>query len=357
MMQVSELARRNEHHSKRENVPEFDVAFAATGKTGLGHLRRITNVAAALHKINPYRSIGLFTNAEISAISDDEGKIYKDCISLEKGAIAQAIIHWGANVAVVDTAIIPGIEQLHAPLCLILRETVQPRLADFRLPGRKWDLVIVPNPDSHWLPDADEVGARAVRAVGWIFRETAVKKPQCGGTQDNAVRRILLASGGGGSPETASRLRGEADAVLLRVKQDAKFPVEITQAAGPRMPDEARSGVADYHVTPGASLNEIFADYDMVISTAGYNSVLELAALDVPVVLLPIARSMDDQVARAQAWSQHIGWAHEEGEAHATADWVVDQLLHRRRRHSVILDPLGASRAAGLIMQLAGTSR
>lgn len=354
MMQFSESVHNlNPTRSWRLHIePGYDVAFAATGKSGLGHLRRITNIATSLHKINPYKSLGLFTNAAVSGISPDEVSIYKDCVATEKSAIASRIDRSGARLTVVDTAILPGLESISSRLCLILRETMQHRLADFRMPGRPWDLVIVPNPESHWMPSASDINATRVEAVGWIYRETTSKgsvKP----TQKRSVRRILLASGGGGNQETAHFLTRETDAILHQLRQRTSFPVEITQALGPRLPDEARSAFADRTIDPGSSLNEIFADYDLVVSTAGYNSVLELATLDVPVVLLPITRTMDDQIARARGWAPYIGFAHEEGEAQSTAYWMLEQLTHRRRRTAVSLDPLGAARAASLIMQLA----
>lgn len=72
-------------------------------------------------------------------------------------------------------------------------------------------------------------------------------------------------------------------------------PFEMIQALGPRASTEDRIVGVDRVLHTGANLHEAFSPADLVISTVVYNSVLELACTDVPVLLLSIPRTFDDQ--------------------------------------------------------------
>jgi len=91
----------------------------------------------------------------------------------------------------------------------------------------------------------------------------------------------------------------------------------------------------------------MFQTADAVISTAGYNSVLELATTDTPTLLLPIPRSIDDQEARVRLWSARLGPPPGDPVA-----WLADTLATRRRRAPVDLGPSGEDAAASAILSL-----
>lgn len=104
---------------------------------------------------------------------------------------------------------------------------------------------------------------------------------------------------------------------------------------------------------PGGALNELFLDADAVISTAGYNSVLELATTDTPALLVPIPRSIDDQEARARSWAAALGaWLNADSPGEA-AEWLRRTLIERQRRLPVDLGPSGEDKAARAILDLA----
>lgn len=317
------------------------VWFCATGRTGLGHLRRVSTIAQALSRRRGRPADALLTNATLAGVVADRA-VFGAVERRDRDTMASSLPR-GA-VAVVDTAVVPGIESHDGPLVLVLRETPGDRVGRFRLPGgRPWDLVIVPNPRDHWMPD-DGLGPR-VEPTGWIYR----KAPR--GTTSTGKAEVLIATGGGGGEEIAATLRETIDPILAAARRRGTFTA--VQAVGPLTPEAGLLECADRMVDPGGDLHSRFARADAVISTAGYNSVLELAALDVPALLVPIPRSIDDQAARARLWGPRLGNCHE-GDAAASASWLADTLAVRRRREPWPLGPSGEDQAADLIMELAG---
>ncbi len=140
--------------------PTAQTWFCATSKSGLGHLRRCSNIAHGLRKIAPDAELGLVTNAGTEGLDKSDLVLFRDIVLTGRSDMAARLAGSGAGPVIVDTAIVPGIELLDRPLVLILREMPDHKVGQFRLPGgRKWDLVIVPNPADHWLPDADRLSA------------------------------------------------------------------------------------------------------------------------------------------------------------------------------------------------------
>ncbi|MFM7333573.1 MAG: glycosyltransferase, partial [Tabrizicola sp.] len=99
-------------------------------------------------------------------------------------------------------------------------------------------------------------------------------------------------------------------------------------------------------------LNDLFRDADIVISTAGYNSVLELATTDTPTLLVPIPRSIDDQVTRARSWAGALGMWLDPASPEAATTWLRQEITARRRRPPANLGPSGEDIAAHAILGL-----
>ena len=324
------------------------IAFCATGKSGLGHLRRVTNVAAAMRERAPEHALELLTNAALGGLEGEEAGYYRAASTVGREQMARALVAAAADVVVVDTAVIPDLEQVAAPLCLILRETVAERLQRFRLGGtRPWDLIVVPNPPQHWLPAPGALPARRIEAVGWIYRSAARKR-----VERSAVPTILIASGGGGNDHTAARFRALLEDLVARVRATFAQPMEVVQVLGPRAPDAALVRGVDRAMRPGPALHALFPGFDLVVSTSGYNSVLELACTDVPTLLLSIARTYDDQEKRTREWGDRLGLAHETQDPGASVAWMCRVLAGRNRRPVVELGPSGAAAAADSIAGL-----
>ena len=326
------------------------IWFCATGKSGLGHLRRCATVAKAVRQIAPDRPIGLATNAPANGLRTVDREIFDHLEILERAAMAARLAECGPGTVVIDTAIIPGLSDLQSPVALILRECPNERLDRFRLDsGRPWDLILVPNPREHWLPEIDASFARAVAPVGWIYREPPrLRRPA------RSRPRVLVATGGGGTAETAAALKVEIDALIRLAREICERPFTVVQAIGPLATPGDHLDEADETVVPGEMLHHEFALADVVVSTAGYNSVLELAMTDTPALLVAIPRSIDDQPARARLWGPRLGSWHDPGDRRASADWLARRVAEGRTREPWELGPSGCRAAARHILGLAG---
>jgi predicted glycosyltransferase len=325
------------------------IWFCATGKTGLGHLRRCATIARAMRLLEPDQPIALATNATIAGVEDADRAAFSLIETVvERGEFAARIKACGNGPVVVDTAILPGLAALDRPLALILRETPPERVAQFRLEaGRPWDQVIIPNPRDHWLPEIDREFSRGVSPVGWIYRSTP-ESPRRG---DGPVR-VLVATGGGGTAQTATALKEEIDPVIAAARGAAKRPFVVVQAIGPRAAPEGRLDEADETFDPGGELNREFARADITISTAGYNSVLELATSGTPTLLIAIPRNIDDQAARARLWGPRLGACHKPDAPAESSAWLTRRIDAATRRAPWDLGPSGCSAAARHILDL-----
>lgn len=324
-----------------------DICFLATSKSGLGHLRRAATIAGRLRTLAPDRRLHLISNAPPEGLRDHEIGLFHSVRVLDRDRMAAGAADVGAGILVLDTVTVPGVEHLGASLALVLRETPDDQLHRFRLAeGRLWDLVVIANPATHWMPSSAELCARSLVPAGWIYRSTERRKGPAG-----ARPSVLVATGGGGTADTARMLYSAIDALLLRVREQGRA-FEVVQAIGPRARSFGHLTQADRVVDPGGALNDLFREADIVISTAGYNSVLELAATDTLALLVPIPRSMDDQVARARAWAGALGTWLDPALPEAAADWLAEAISSRRRRPPADLGPSGEGVAARAILEL-----
>jgi predicted glycosyltransferase len=145
---------------------------------------------------------------------------------------------------------------------------------------------------------------------------------------------------------------GELAMLLGALREAAREPFESVQCLGPRAPATARAEGVDRVVRPGGRLHDWFGQADLIISTVGYNSVLEIASTDVPTLLIPISRTFDDQYARAETWARRLGCAHRWGDVTRSAEWMALILDRKRRRPAVDLGASGAGLAARRILDL-----
>ncbi|MFN5997770.1 MAG: glycosyltransferase [Paracoccaceae bacterium] len=324
-----------------------DICFLATSKSGLGHLRRSATIASRLSALAPGRRLHLISNARPEGLQDHELRTFETVQVVERDRMAEAAARTGAGVLVLDTMTVPGIEQLGLPLALVLRETPDDQLHRFCLAGRRpWDLVVIANPEDHWMPNPAALAARSVVPAGWIYRPTG-RRRGTGGT----LLTVLVATGGGGTAETARALYAEIDVALSRARCQCAA-IDVVQAIGPRAQGFGQLAEADRKVDPGGALNDLFREADIVISTAGYNSVLELATTDTPTLLVPIPRSIDDQTARAMSWAKRLGTWLDPASPDSAITWLTQEVATRRRRPPVDLGPSGEDRAARAILTL-----
>ncbi|MDH3694002.1 MAG: hypothetical protein OER96_05470, partial [Gammaproteobacteria bacterium] len=248
------------------------IWFCATGKSGLGHLRRVTNIASAIKFNTPRRPLALMTNAPVAGLSEREQSCFSEIKITSRDAMSRELQESKTGPIVVDTAVLPGLAEIDVPLCLILREIKTSKLERFRLAkNRMWDLVIVPNPVDQWQPDTTVLPARRVENVGWIFRTEVGKdnvNPTHSESYNQSIAKILVASGGGGSTDTQYKFCETVTCLIEAVQQRTESLFKVTQAIGPRADDRAVIAGVDEIVKPGSTLNKMFAQADIVISTA-----------------------------------------------------------------------------------------
>jgi predicted glycosyltransferase len=328
-------------------VSASDICFLATSKSGLGHLRRAVTIAGQMRALASTRRLHLISNASPEGLQEQEIRVFDSVRVLDRDRMAAGAADTGAGILVLDTLAVPGVENLRVSLALVLRETPDDQLHRFRLAeGRPWDLVVIANPTTRWMPPSALLSARSVIPAGWIYRSAERRKAPAG-TRPS----VLVATGGGGTADTARTLYSAIDALLLRVRDRARA-FEVIQAIGPRARNFGQLRQADRVVDPGGALNDLFYEADIVISTAGYNSVLELATTDTLTLLVPIPRSIDDQEARARAWAGALGSWLDPALPEAAADWLTEAISSRRRRPPADLGPSGEDVAARAILEL-----
>jgi len=331
------------------------IWFCVTAKSGLGHLRRVTNIASIIKLNAPGRPLALMTNAPVAGLTTQERDYFGDREVVPREQMGGRLKTFRNSPVVVDTAVVPGLADVDAPLCLILRETKTDKLTHFRLQkNRQWDLVIVPNPVEQWRPDAALLPARRVENVGWIFRTNTAKDYRQLTDERNkqqSMSSILLVSGGGGTMDTANEYCKITTRLVASVRHLTQTEFRVVQVVGPRADPNAVITGVDEVATPGARLPELLEQADIVVSTVGYNSVLELAQIDVPTLLIPIKRSYDDQCLRARRWGPSLGLAHID--LQQSTQWIARLIDNPQRRPRIDINSSGASVAADLVGNLA----
>lgn len=329
----------------RHITPNNRIALVGTCRSGLGHMRRLVSVAAKIKLAQPDAKLVLMTNASPSGIPSGEMAVFSKVMIRERCDMGHALSEGAFDLALLDTIRLPGIAAFQGAAVLILRETPDDRLDGFRREdGQPWHRVIVPNPAHHWRPRIGSDFARSVDPVGWILRPTGVRLP-------GESAGIVVASGGGGNEETRKLLYPLLDEIISQARKRTLRPFRVRQALGPRAAGVSLAE-ANKVFDPGGDLNAVFRAADLVISTAGYNSVLELASTDTPTLLAAIPRSIDDQAARVREWGSRLGHGLDPARLEDAALWLADQIDRPRRRPPVNLGPDGATRAAELIVDM-----
>lgn len=322
------------------------IAFLGTSRSGLGHLRRIANIAWHMARAVPDLRLTLISNDQPAGLSPCDLAPFSQIMVCDRSDMSSLLAKSAVSLAVCDTLKLPGIAAYGGQAALVLRETPQANLEGFRREDRRpWDCVIVPNAAAHWMPAVDAGFARRIEAAGWILRPTGMREP----TERSAG--IVLASGGGGTPETRAMLYPMLERVIARAKGLCAKGFHLRQALGPRAGGEVLCSV-DEVFDPAGTLNAVFRAADLVISTAGYHSVLELASTDTPALLVPIPRSLDDQTARVRLWGPQIGYGLLPNSEDHAATWLADQINRPRRRAPVDLGPDGGRRAAEILLDM-----
>jgi predicted glycosyltransferase len=337
---------------------KLKIAICVSCRIALGKLRRVTNIATALRT---------YSNVRVSLLADSGSKgvaqsimanevgLFDEVENVQATHMADRLNSINPDIVVVDTMRVRNLHTVESQLCLILREVIAAELRKFSLPEvRPWDLVILPHPEGHWTPDPGVISAKKIESVGWIYRRpTSHGKKNMPITEDN-TRTILITMGGGSGEDRGNDSRSEITALLHDLRQKLRHRIKVVQISGPRNSKGNSIEGADEILNPGPELHDLFSTADLVISAAGYNSVLELACTDVPVLLFPIPRYSDNQEKRARFWEKSLGLCHRSDEKERSVRWMAQVIDDHTRRPIVNLGPSGAKRAAKLLYELKG---
>ncbi len=300
------------------------LVFYAVNGVGLGHVMRLLGIARQVRKLRPDAEILFLTSSEATHLIYRAGfasvKMPSHSLAQEKlldehtvqslnhHAAQTAILAFDPHCLIVD-CFPAGIQDellptLHTSLRKVFvfrtqRESAT-RQAEFQRALRLYDLILVPHAaGSENLPLPADVetlwtGPMMCHEVTEMLGRDEARSA-LGLPADGFVGLITL--GGGGETEMpAARLH---IAAALQKVNDGSLWVE---AVGPLSRKEA---IAPWRLLREAQPLMLYLNaFDGAISAAGYNTVQELQCAQVPAILWPFPRLLDDQSARVQALAQ-----------------------------------------------------
>ena len=140
--------------------------------------------------------------------------------------------------------------------------------------------------------------------VGDIVSPTAISGPKSTRDLAEGQRMVIITGGGGGHVRTVEFYNLVVNA--LRTIMAGRDDLYVLLVTGPLFRGWDRLLPTDkIHVSPyEPELSSLFSGSALVISQAGYNSMVELATLGVTTICIPQTRAFDDQFERAMVFSQ-----------------------------------------------------
>ena len=307
--------------------PRPTILFHPQNHVGLGHVNRLAAIALAVAEIDPsVRTPFVIEGAHhlhldaldipyvplpsVHLMNETAGWIRwtdQERSNLTQ-EIGRAIIATLKPQLVVfdcmpDRAFASVILQQELPVVLCLRETRDlaryvERL-EFLLPHV--ELILIPHdPNEVLLP---EPLARKSCFVGKIARQMSFAAADTS-QRSGGGKKIVISGGGGGYPGTVAFYNLALSAMAeLHL---GGLTAETQLIAGPLFTDwQKLELVGGVRVVPyDPNLAQTFAEADLVICQAGYNTVAELNLAGTRVVLVPAPRKWDDQITRAQRMVQ-----------------------------------------------------
>jgi predicted glycosyltransferase len=181
------------------------------------------------------------------------------------------------------------------------------------------------------------------RFCGYLRRPTVPRTPSAG------APRVLVTTGGGadGTELIQTYLAG-----LLALPRS--IALRTTIVLGPQMAEDDRAAVLEQYglladvrfVDFEPDLAARYADADVVVSMAGYNTVCELLSFDLRAVLVPRASPVEEQLLRARLFA-----------ARGLFDYVEPEERHPRVLISRVLAALSRPAPSAVTVDLDGLSR
>jgi predicted glycosyltransferase len=354
------------------------VLFQPLNHIGMGHINRLAVIARALHELDdgirtpfvvedsahvlldamelPYIPLpsgdSMSNGGSWSAWTKDERYSLQQQLSR---AILQAVV---PQVVVFDFLPIPAFAEAVVtsgiPMVFCLRE--MKRIRDYlpRVRGLldQARLIVIAHPQGTVaLPEDLAAKCRFVGEIARVSRARSTRE------RHRSAPRILISGGGGGYPGTVEFYNLALQAITrLRARHPALKAQLIT---GPLFRDwrllEPSDGISVVPFEP--DVTSLFADADLVISQAGYNTVAELAQLQTKTVLMPAERDWDDQFARGERiMRMQQNFRVFRGNTPAELAALAAEFLCERVRETLVTTPPGGIAAARLIYEIANSA-
>ena len=144
------------------------IHLCATGKSGLGHIRRLTNWSTELKKCSPLVQLHLLSNAPLACLTQEEEKLFNSVSILPRESMGKHLKSRNPDAVIVDTAIIPDLDKVNAYLGLLLRQTIDAKLSHFALANqRPWDRIYVPKSRTRMATEY-KLSADTISRVCWL---------------------------------------------------------------------------------------------------------------------------------------------------------------------------------------------
>jgi predicted glycosyltransferase len=349
------------------------VLFQPLNHIGLGHINRLSVIALALHQLDQ--------KIQTPFVIEDAGHTLLDALGLpylplpsaramtDTGAwatwseeerydlqlqVSRSILRAVAPQIVVfdclpNAAFAEAVVGSDIPIVLCLREMrdMTGYLAHVHVLLKHVSLLVVPHPEGAFsLPE--ELAARSF-FVGKIVRNETHRATK---VRDPEQPHIVISGGGGGYPGTVDFYNLALKAIVDLRKY---FPgLKAKLIAGPLFRDwdllRPVDGVALIPFEPDSTAT--FAESDLVISQAGYNTVAELEQLGTKTILVPAERQWDDQFARADRVSrERKNFQVFRVTTPAQLGSIASKLLREQIPNTVMPKSEGAIKAAQLIYE------
>jgi len=309
------------------------IFYHAIDGTGLGHLMRLSAIAAAVRSQAPHVHQLIATNAVHDAHlgrldipflvlpRDDSGpmldlarKARTISTDLAGRMLLHAVREYDPDVVVFDThappRVVAAARREGRETVLVLRRCRPKALGDFLAAGRLEDfsIVLAPYPVDEFAhgqpPDLlERLGSLGTLChTGGIAFDVPLDRPS---VEAAAARHgvspgepvILITSGSGGY----GGLNGQFVETATRAALDLRdgLPSLRTISVGGPYARETTAPDGCIHVPSVASLQPLMARADLVVAHAGYNSIQEIRRTGARAVLVPIYRKSEDQASFA----------------------------------------------------------
>lgn len=292
------------------------LGIAINGK-GLGHFNRVLGILRAFKALNPSTVCLLLTKADFISHANcysipviklpNSSYIGALDIDFLKNISRKIISEFNPDIVLLDTRVDGLYGELLDSFLLekyyvafIRRPVKQGRAKEIY----KWlkfidHLLILPEGEKHIT---DKFLEKNVRTVSYVPPITILDEAECypkeealkaiGVKEEKSKFNILVTTGGTGL-ETSTQ-----NTILELLSQINNVSIWNTCPPISSTGCECRSKpkLRNIHFVP---LMKIIRAFDLVVTTAGYNTVHELYKLKVPAVFIPVPRELDDQQYRA----------------------------------------------------------